>query len=83
MLLLGSTFVSALLTISSASPLADVSTAYALKSSHHVPRKWLNLGPAPPDHIINLQIGLRNGRFGEILGHLDEGKKLNLNVIRS
>jgi tripeptidyl-peptidase-1 len=78
-MLLTSAAVSALLTfaplvVSTPAPLRDASTAYALKSFHHAPRKWARIGDAPSDHVIRLQIGLKQGRFDEILKHLDEGK---------
>jgi tripeptidyl-peptidase-1 len=70
--------VSALLTVSpvvsSPTPLDGVRTAYTLKSFHHVPRKWSRIGEAPSDHVLSLQIGLKQGRFDEVLKHLNEGK---------
>jgi tripeptidyl-peptidase I len=55
------------------SPLS-VRSAYAVKDSHHVPRQWSNVGAAPADHIINLQIGLKQSQFNELERHLYEGK---------
>jgi hypothetical protein len=62
--------------VASPTPLGDAgaSTAYALKSFHHVPRKWERVGAAPPNHVLTLQIGLKQGRFDEILQHLHEGR---------
>jgi hypothetical protein len=57
----------------SSSPTSHLSKNYALKSTHHVPRKWSRIGSAPPGHIITLQIGLRQGRSDEILRHLNQG----------
>ncbi|KAM3069072.1 hypothetical protein ACMFMG_004253 [Clarireedia jacksonii] len=39
---------------------------YALKESHHVPRKWARIGAAPSEHMLNLRIGLRQDRFDEL-----------------
>lgn len=55
------------------SPLS-VRSPYAVKDSHHVPRQWSNVGAAPPNHIINLQIGLKQSQFDELERHLYEGK---------
>jgi hypothetical protein len=71
--------VSALCTVApvvcSPTPLSGVSTSYALKSFHHVPRKWSRIGDAPPDHVLTLQIGLKQSRFDEVLKHLNEGMR--------
>lgn len=48
-------------------------TPYSLKDKHHVPRQWKEVGPAPARHIIQLQIGLKQGNFGELERHLYEG----------
>ncbi|KAA6408198.1 MAG: tripeptidyl peptidase [Lasallia pustulata] len=45
-------------------------TPYAVKDSHVVPRKWTRVGPAPTDHRINLQIGLKQSQFDELERHL-------------
>jgi tripeptidyl-peptidase-1 len=47
---------------------------YALKETHNVPRKWSRVGPAPSDHTIHLQIGLKQSQFDELERHLYEGK---------
>ena len=46
---------------------------YAVKDTHHVPRRWTAVGPAPADHLIRLQIGLKQGQFSELERHLYEG----------
>lgn len=48
-------------------------SAYAVKDSHHVPRRWKAVGPAPGKHLIRLQIGLKQGNFKELERHLYEG----------
>jgi tripeptidyl-peptidase-1 len=48
-------------------------SSYAVKETHHVPRQWTRVGPAPAWHMINLQIGLKQGRFDELEKHLYEG----------
>jgi len=46
---------------------------YAVKDTHHVPRKWSRVGPAPSNHVIHLQIGLKQSQFDELERHLYEG----------
>jgi tripeptidyl-peptidase-1 len=46
---------------------------YAVKDTHHVPRKWAKVGPPPSNHRINLQIGLKQSQFLELERHLYEG----------
>lgn len=48
-------------------------TPYAVKESHNVPNKWNNIGPAPPNTVINLHIGLKQSQFDELERHLYEG----------
>ena len=57
-----------------ASPLRAQSE-YWVKEHHNVPRKWTRIGAAPPHHVINLQIGLKQSRFDELERHLYEGKE--------
>lgn len=49
-----------------------ISSSYALKEAHNVPRTWTQLGPAPRDHMLDLQIGLKQSRFDELERHLLE-----------
>lgn len=46
---------------------------YTLKERHHVPRSWSRVGPAPAQHMIQLQIGLKQGQFSELERQLYEG----------
>jgi hypothetical protein len=46
---------------------------YEVKEYHHPPSEWKVMGPAPADHVVHLQIGLRQERFGELERHLGEG----------
>ena len=48
-------------------------TAYAVKETHRAPRKWTRMGRAPGDTMLNLQIGVTQGQFGELERHLYEG----------
>ncbi|KAH7310279.1 peptidase S8/S53 domain-containing protein [Rhexocercosporidium sp. MPI-PUGE-AT-0058] len=59
---------------------------YSLKERHHVPRKWSRIGPAPSQHMIQLQIGLKQSQFSELErqlyevsdpGHLRYGQHLS------
>ena len=48
-----------------ASPLQN-QYAYALKSAHPTPNSFTKVGPAPADHVINLEIGLKQAYFDEL-----------------
>ncbi|KAI9713342.1 MAG: hypothetical protein M1828_001435 [Chrysothrix sp. TS-e1954] len=48
-----------------ASPLKS-SSSFAVKDSHNLPRSWSRVGDAPADHLIRLNIGLRQGQFEEL-----------------
>ena len=56
-----------------------VRSPYEVKESHYVPAKWSEFSAAPPYHVINLQIGLKQGQFDELERHLYEGKGALLN----
>lgn len=49
-------------------------TAYAVRETHRVPRRWQKMGRAPSDKVLNLQIGIKQGQFGELERHLYEGR---------
>jgi hypothetical protein len=89
MQLMQATVVSALINVADvfASPTppgaAGDSVAYTLKSYHHVPPNWERIGAAPPNHALTLQIGLKQGRFDEILQHLNKGEAEKLSNITS
>lgn len=55
-----------------ASPI-KVRTDYAVKELHPVPRKWVSTGRAPPNHMLHLQIGVKQGNYDELERHLYEG----------
>ena len=46
---------------------------YSIKDFHHVPHQWTRVGPAPAEHIINLNIGLKQSHFDELEKQLYEG----------
>ena len=46
--------------------------ALKLRQSVAVPRNWLDLGRAPPAHVIPLRIALPQQRFSELEQHLAE-----------
>ena len=52
----------------------SVRSTYAVKDTHFVPKKWKRVGPAPTDHLISLQIGLKQSQFAELERHLYEGR---------
>ncbi|KAL8914343.1 MAG: hypothetical protein Q9172_007103 [Xanthocarpia lactea] len=47
-------------------------SGYAVKDSHHVPRKWTRIGEAPANHVIHLEIALKQNQFDELERHLYE-----------
>jgi tripeptidyl-peptidase-1 len=49
-------------------------TPYAVKETHFVPREWTKLSRANGDNSIQLQIGLKQGRFDDLVKHLNEGE---------
>ncbi|KAI0316450.1 tripeptidyl peptidase A [Amylostereum chailletii] len=49
-----------------------LSGVHRLKESIPAPRNWINLGAAPPDHIIPLRIALPQPNFHELERHLYE-----------
>ena len=55
-----------------ASPLY-VRSGYSIKNAHNVPRGWSNIGAAPPEHVINLRIALKQHNVGELERQLQEG----------
>lgn len=54
-----------------ASPVAR--STYAVKETHFVPRRWIEKGRAPKEHMLALQIGVKQGDFEELERHLYEG----------
>ncbi|RYO89452.1 hypothetical protein DL763_005649 [Monosporascus cannonballus] len=59
----------------SATPV-QVRTPYQIKESHFVPRGWKRLDRAPQDHVIDLQIGVKQGNFAALEKRLYEGMYL-------
>lgn len=57
-----------------ATPIAR--SSYAVKESHHAPREWTRLNRAHGRKTIELQIGLKQGRFDELDRHLYESRFL-------
>lgn len=62
----------ALLTLSSAKPL--LSRRYVVKETHPVPSEFSRTGNAPGDHLMRLQIGVKQGQFDVLEKHLWESK---------
>lgn len=48
--------------------------AYAVKETHILPRDFTRVGDAPSNHLIRLQVGLKQGRFDELEQHLYESE---------
>lgn len=51
-------------------------TSYSIKERHQVPDGWTPVRRAPLHYKIQLQIGLKQGRFHELERHLNEGELL-------
>ncbi len=71
-------YVSALFTIAAAAQAVlgtsiQSRTAYAVKGKHPVPRQWTQIGRAPREQVIYMQIGVKQDRFSELERHLFEG----------
>jgi len=49
-------------------------TEYSVKETHPIPRRWSVAGRAPRNHMLQLQIGLKQGNFQELERHLYEGR---------
>ena len=56
-------------------------SGYAVKDSHHVPRKWARIGEAPANHVIHLEIALKQSQFDELERHLYEGEPRFMNYV--
>ncbi|KAK8188187.1 peptidase S8/S53 domain-containing protein [Phyllosticta capitalensis] len=69
--MLGSSIFVLLAAAAAASPLRARSP-YAVKERHFVPRGWTSMGKAPSEHVIDLQIGLKQSQFDELERHLYE-----------
>ena len=48
--------------------------AYEVKDVHQVPRRWSSQGRAPSNHMLHMQIGLKQHKFDELERHLYEGR---------
>ncbi|KAJ3148460.1 hypothetical protein HDU89_004791 [Geranomyces variabilis] len=46
--------------------------SYVVKEAHVVPSKWTKIAPAPADHILKVDIALRQGNFAELENQLYE-----------
>ncbi|KIW04564.1 uncharacterized protein PV09_04315 [Verruconis gallopava] len=68
--------VSSVLLLSSAvlaSPIEKLNRRqYSVKSFHNAPRKWHRHGAAPPDHVLEMQIGLKQSKIDDLLQHLNQ-----------
>ncbi|KAI1369941.1 tripeptidyl-peptidase 1 precursor [Xylaria arbuscula] len=72
--MVGATVLSAALVAAAqvvlASPIAR--SDYSLKESHHVPRGWAKVKRAPAEHVMQVQIGLKQSNFAELEKQLYE-----------
>jgi tripeptidyl-peptidase-1 len=63
-----------------ATPIAR--SPYAVKETHFVPDEWFKQERTQGQQTIQLQIGLKQGRFDELDRHLQEGKMRNREVLQ-
>ncbi|TGJ88499.1 hypothetical protein E0Z10_g359 [Xylaria hypoxylon] len=72
--MVGATVFSAALVVAAqvvfATPVAR--SGYSVKDSHHVPRGWTKAARAPADHVMDIQIGLKQSNFDELEKQLYE-----------
>jgi tripeptidyl-peptidase I len=64
--------LAAIVNLANCSPVRGWSP-YVVKDVHNPPSRWRKIGPAPGDHVLNLQIGLKQDRFHELERKLYEG----------
>lgn len=53
----------------------DNRRSYLVKETHHAPRQWEKIERAPATHVIDLHIGVRQGKFEELEKRLFEGNQ--------
>jgi tripeptidyl-peptidase-1 len=51
----------------------EARSPYVVKETHFVPKEWTRLERAHGGKTIQLQIGLKQGKFDELDRHLHEG----------
>ncbi|KAK5626302.1 hypothetical protein RRF57_002017 [Xylaria bambusicola] len=51
-------------------------SGYSLKDSHNVPRGWAKVKRAPADHVMQIQIGLKQSNFAELERQLYQGTSM-------
>lgn len=66
--------VSILYAVSVITEAVNVRSEYAVKDSHPVPDSWSYVGKAPPDHVIELHIALKQAHFDILEKRLYEGE---------
>jgi tripeptidyl-peptidase I len=49
-------------------------TPYAVKEKHYAPREWTKLERSSGNNLVQLQIGLKQGKFDDLVKHLNEGE---------
>jgi tripeptidyl-peptidase I len=50
-----------------------IRSPHMVKESLLLPGRWRKIGPAPSDHVLDLQIGLKQDRFHDLEKQLYEG----------
>lgn len=58
--------------LAAALPDPFINTDYTVKETHSIPRGWSRVSKPSKDHLLELQIGLKQERFDELRKHLFE-----------
>ena len=61
-------------------PLPIPISSLEIKEIHKVPPQWAWVARAPSDHIVDLQIGLKQSQMEELERHLIEGRNNSTQV---
>jgi len=62
-----------LLFVLSTTAYPSVKSSHAVKEAHHIPEKWKRVSRAPADHVLKLDIALKQSQFGQLERELYEG----------
>jgi tripeptidyl-peptidase-1 len=57
-----------------ATPIIRARSPYVVKETHNAPLDWTKGGRTRGDHVIQMQIGLKQGNWAELERHLNEGE---------
>ncbi|KAF2718833.1 tripeptidyl peptidase-like protein [Polychaeton citri CBS 116435] len=64
--------IAAFAALAAATPIVPRDYEYAVKESHPIPKRWVKVAKAPADHVLRVDIGLRQDRFEQLERELYE-----------